>query len=225
MNAFSNLLDKLHSSEILKHRHGTSEAEPTNLHLGLRFYAAIAMLALALIGVVLTDFAPRLANHYWFYAVPIFAIINIILSWHAAFAHRNYILVWHELLHWLALLLMVFIVYMFIDMGTVSDITAGTMLLSLLALTTFLAGIHFDSMLIVVGIILIVFDLLSAIFIEFSMFIVIPLIIIAAVLIFWRSRSNKKRHKEERIEDDDEFDKTSQQQHSRKYDSDLDDDL
>ena len=200
MKVLHTLLDKLHDAEILRHRHHRSETSPTKMHLSLRFYAGVIMLILALIGVILTDFVPSFASHYWFYAVPVFAIINIILSWHAAVAHRDFVLVWHELLHWIILLVMIFIVSIFLGMGTISDVTAGIMMLSLLSLATLLAGVHFDSMLIIIGIILVVLDLLSSVFIEFSMFILVPLIIIAAVLIFWRTRSHKKNYQKQNLD-------------------------
>ncbi|MAZ77811.1 MAG: hypothetical protein CMF39_03960 [Legionellaceae bacterium] len=221
MKILHNFLDKLHNTEVLRHRHYRSETAPSKMHLSLRFYAGIGMLILALIGVILTDFAPSFASHYWFYAVPIFALINILLSWHAAVAHRDFILVWHELLHWLILLVMIFIVSIFLSMGTISDVTAGIVMLSLLSLATLLAGVHFDSMLIIIGIILVLLDLLSAVFIEFSMFILVPLIIVAAVLIFWRTRSHKKRAQEESLDDD----KPSSHDSTKTYDKDLDDDL
>lgn len=192
---FNKMIDKLHANEVLRHRHyrGEDSSGPSLTHVRLRFFSSILMLALALIGVVLTDFAPHFASRYWFYAVPIFAIINIVLSWHAAFGHKEFILAWHELLHWLGLLIGIFIVYIFLHLGVLSDVVSGLFMLTLLALTTYLAGVHFDSMLIVIGVILLLFDILSAVFVEFSTVIIIPLIVIAAVLVFWRARGHKKR--------------------------------
>lgn len=192
MSYFRSLMNGIHRNHILRQRHHLSQSNPSNSYIQMRFFASLAMLIIALIGVVLTDFSPHISSNYWFYAIPLFALINIILSWHAALGHRQFVVAWHELLHWLSLLVCIFIVYIFVHMGVFSNVLAGIFMLTLLALTTFLAGIHFDSLLIIIGIILLLFDLLSAVFVQFSMVIVIPIVIIAAILIFWRIRDSSQ---------------------------------
>jgi hypothetical protein len=191
MGYFRSLVNSMHQNQVLKHRHYLSDAPPSSGYIQMRFFASLLMLIIALIGVILTDFSPHFSANYWFYAIPVFAVINIILSWHAALGHRQFVIAWHELLHWLALLVCIFMVYIFVHMGVFSNVLAGIFMLTLLALTTFLAGIHFDSMLIIIGIILMLFDLLSAVFVQFSMVIVVPIVVVAAILIFWRVKDSR----------------------------------
>lgn len=202
MQFIHRFIDKLHESGILTHRYQRSK--PSKISSRLRLSASILMLTIALLGVLITDFLPTYSTRYWFYAVPLFVLINLLLSWHAVSKHRHFSLAWQEFWHWLILLAMVLLVDIFADTGVFSDVLAGIVVLLLLAFSTILAGIYFDSMLLIVGFILLLCDILSVTFVHFSTVVMIPIIAIAAIVIVWRQRKHLKGKQYEKEDNNEE---------------------
>ena len=113
----------------------------------------VVLLVLALIGVAYTDIDAIHSLFYWQALVPVFGVICILARWRYAEpgpkgrAH----LIWTQVLHWGVLLLVIRLLFMHgMQRMLDSDIT-GLVLLYLLALSTFLAGIYLDWRLCVVG--------------------------------------------------------------------------
>ncbi|MCP3679822.1 MAG: hypothetical protein GY821_11960 [Gammaproteobacteria bacterium] len=197
MSVFKQAITKIYSKSILKCRHSPDTKAASRSHRRLRLFAVLIMLAIALIGVFATYFARHLTFHYWRYTTLIFALINIALSFHAATEHRRFIMIWHEILHWFMLLLTIWMVAFFLHLGVISDITAGLITLTLLSLTTLLAGVHFDSVLILIGGILLLFDLVAGTLVKLAPVIMVTVVIVTLILLFLRYyRQGKKQPNE-----------------------------
>lgn len=150
-----------------------------------RLIVGFIMLALAFLGIVMTDIQTTGGWNYWKWIVPIFAILALWLSWYVKRQKQivSPIKIWHELLHWLGLILAIFLVSYLEKIGNVSRFVAGIFHLILLSLTVFIAGIYIETVFIFVGIVLGIFALLTAVFIQYLYAIAIPIIIGAIIVI------------------------------------------
>jgi hypothetical protein len=159
-------------------------------HLKLRLAICITMIILGFVGVIVTDIVPLYSWKYWLFTSIVYAVLSVLLSFVVATQHKSipYSFVIREALHWLALILMVYLVSVFIHHGVISNVIAGIFILTLLTLTTILAAIHFDTMYFFVGMVLAVFAVASVVFVQYFMMIAIVTIAIAAILIFWQFR-------------------------------------
>ncbi len=93
----------------------------------------------------------------------------------------------NQLLHWVALAAVVCLVFLLEYTGRMSSEDAGLVMLLALALTTFLAGVHFDWRYCVVGALLAAAVAAVALLQEFLWVIVIAAVAVAAFLVY-RSR-------------------------------------
>lgn len=155
------------------------------------------MLVLSFIGLMVSDIVHEGAWVYWRAMVPLYALFCIGLSGYLRkFREKTaFITIWHDILHWLALLAAIYIVSTFVSIGLVGRFEASLQVLVMLALTTFLAGIYSDVIFIIVGILLGCFTAGTAFFTKYLYTIMLPLTILAAALmvylIYYHSRRNK----------------------------------
>jgi hypothetical protein len=142
------------------------------------------MLVLAFLGMVITDIRTEGGWDYWRWVVPVYAILALWLSWYVKRKQHpiNSITIGHELLHWIGLICAIFLVSHLVQLGTISRFIAGIFHLILLGLAVFLAGIYIEHTFILIGIILGVFALLTAITVQYMYAFIIP-IIIAGIII------------------------------------------
>lgn len=175
---FGDFLDYLHEKEVLKSR---------PVYLKTRLAVSVIMILFSILGVFITQFFPQFAFRYWRWMVPLFAILCIGLSILVAKEHRvSGVTIWHEVLHWLALLATVYLVSIIVNTGVISFIQAALFVLILLALTIFLAGVHFDAMFIPIGILLGLLALMSVLVLKYLVVILIPIAILIVILLIWR---------------------------------------
>ena len=166
------------------------------------------MLVLSLIGVGITDWAPQHAWKYWSYLVPVFGLICIVEMWRARRPderHVHGVMLRKQILHWLGLMACVYLVFTFVKIGLVSAEIAGLVNLMMLALTMFLAGVHFDWTYLLVGLVLGAFAASAAYVEQYLLFWMLPVAAVAAVIIIWRwkiypMRQEKKRREREEEE-------------------------
>lgn len=149
-----------------------------------RLSVGIIMLALAFLGMVVTDVRSVGGWDYWKWMVPVYALLALWLSWYVKRKQQTLspITIWHEVLHWLGLIGAIFLVSHLVHLGTISRFIAGIFHLILLSLALFLAGIYIESIFILIGIVLGVFALLTAMLVQYIYVFIIP-IAIAAVLV------------------------------------------
>jgi len=165
-----------------------------------RFAVGLIMLFLGFIGVVLTDIRTTGGWDYWKWVVPVYAILTLWLSWYVKRQKQiiSPISIWHELLHWVGLILAVFLVSYLVHLGTFSRFMAGIVNLLLLSLTVFIAGAYLDHVFLLVGVVLGIFALLTALLVQYMYAIAIPILLGgAAVLGIYLWISHPKRQSSE----------------------------
>lgn len=124
----------------------------------LKFYRLFFpfLILLALGGVGYTDINPAGSHLYWLSMVPIFAGACLLLEW---LQERNRGLKWSTVLRtqlvlWYSLLVGVLLVYMLLYSGRLDNENTGLMVLLLLAMTTFAAGLQLGQMVMLLGVFL-----------------------------------------------------------------------
>lgn len=98
----------------------------------------IAMLLLAVVGVAL-----QLPAIYWMFVIPVYAVTCIVAGWShftTPEAHRELVIV--QTLNWLALIVAIYILYNAGVQGILNTNASGLVMLTLLALGTFMAGLQ-----------------------------------------------------------------------------------
>ena len=109
----------------------------------LRDLPYAAMLALALGGIVLTAFRGPTTYYYWMALAPIYGLISIVSGWRKLDTGAERMkLVLTQALHWLAFLGAMWLMFLPEVRGVVNDNATALTLLILLALGTFVAGVH-----------------------------------------------------------------------------------
>lgn len=174
-----------------------------------RLIVSLTMLALAFVGLMIMDLHPR---SYWVFSqimAGLYAVLSLWLFW---YLHRGEhkvhgSTIWHQLLHWLGLLLAVYITSIFVSTGVMASVQAGLMTLTLLALTIFLAGVYTDTSFMLIGITLAIFAAGAALVQAYLSALMIPVILLAALVIYIMLHREKK-HTEVNTKIDDEEDDT-----------------
>jgi hypothetical protein len=109
----------------------------------LRDLPYAAMLGLAVGGIVLTSFHSVTTHYYWMALAPIYGLISIISGWRNLDTGAERMkLVLTQALHWLAFLGAMWLMFLPEVRGVVNDNATALTLLILLALGTFVAGVH-----------------------------------------------------------------------------------
>ena len=161
---------------------------------GLYEIILIMLILLAIIGIGITDFSPAESHRYWFAMVPVFAGACLILEWSRARGRGQKwtTIVRTQLLLWLGLLLAVRLAYLLLHTGRLDNENTGLIILLLLALTTFFAGIHLGWRLFIVGIFL-GLALIGATYLEefVWIFLFIAIVVVAIFLLLKRFAGTK----------------------------------
>ena len=112
-------------------------------HWLLRDLPYAAMLALAVGGIVLTSFRGPTTSYYWMALAPIYALIVVASGWRKleTGAERMRLVV-TQALHWAAFLGAMWLMFLPEVRGVINDNATSLTLLILLALGTFVAGVH-----------------------------------------------------------------------------------
>ena len=162
----------------------------------LRDLPYAAMLALAVGGIVLTSF--RGATYvYWMTLAPVYALISIISGWPKLDTGAERMkLVMTQALHWLAFLGAMWLMFLPEVRGVVNDNATALTLLILLALGTFVAGVHAGVWRIcAVGVFLAASVPAVAWIQEFAVLLLVGLLLLAVVgfAFWWMWRRESKR--------------------------------
>jgi hypothetical protein len=133
----------------------TASTAPPRLarKLGIDEVILVVLLTLSAVGIAISEISPPDAFWYWLAMVPVFGGISLFAGWSRAREQgmtatgvlRN------QLLHWVGLAAAVCLVFLLATTGRMNDEDAGLVALLVLALATFLAGVHFDWRYCVVG--------------------------------------------------------------------------
>jgi hypothetical protein len=151
----------------------------------------VVLLALSAVGIAVSEILPRSAFGYWLAMVPVFGGISLFAGWSRSREQGMTAVgvLRGQLLHWAALAVAVCLVFLFEYTGRMSSEDAALVALLALALTTFLAGVHFDWRYCVVGALLAAAVAAVAVLNEFLWVIVIAAIAIGAFLVYRARRA------------------------------------
>lgn len=138
----------------------------------------IVMLSMAVLGIGLVTFTGQPVAAYWELLTPVYCGICIYVGWpHASTRQERIKLIWTQILHWMAFLVAMWLVYSAPLRSLVDVNAAGLNLMTLLALATFVAGVHAAAWQIcVVGLILAIFVPAMAIVQRSSLFILVAIL-------------------------------------------------
>lgn len=109
----------------------------------LRDLPYAAMLALAVGGIVLTGFRGLTTHYYWMALAPVYGLACVLSGWRETDRTAEHLrLIVTQALHWLAFLVAMSLMFLPEVRGVVNDNATSLALLILLALGTFVAGVH-----------------------------------------------------------------------------------
>lgn len=160
----------------------------------------IVMLSMAVLGIGLVTFTGDPHGFYWALLTPVYCGICIYIGWpHAPSKNERIKLIWTQILHWAAFLAAMWLIYS-PAMRSLVDVNAtGLNLMTLLALATFVAGVHASAWQIsIVGLILAGFVPAMALIQRTSLFIIVALMGIIFILIsLYATTHSHRKNKEE----------------------------
>src|SRR6202049_5260298 len=126
--------------------HQPRPRQPPYVSFGLRELPYVVVLILTLFGVAHASFSRQSMVGYWEFLAPVIGLLCIILGWpHAPDKAARWRLVWTQALHWLAFLVAMNLLLLSGVATLLSPDATGLTILTLLALGTFVAGVHIQS--------------------------------------------------------------------------------
>lgn len=164
----------------------------------------IIMLSMAVLGIGIVTFTGQPVAFYWEFLTPVYCAICIYVGWrHAETTHERTRLVWTQILHWAAFLVGMLLIYSGPLRQLIDVNAAGLTLMVLLAVATFVAGVHAVAWQIcAVGIILALFVPAVAIIQRSSLFILVTILGIVFVVASVYVTTHSHRRKLNAAEDD-----------------------
>lgn len=149
---------------------------------------------LAGLGIAVTDFSPQYGVWFWVFMTLVFAGVSLF----SGFTRRKdegqkaVKLIPSWLFHWLGLFLALFLVLFLQTSGRMNSADAGLVSLLVVAVVTFLAGVHGDWRFGVVGILLGLATAAAAYIEEYFWMMLIPFVLAAIVILLWFWRRRKR---------------------------------
>ena len=169
---------------------------PTQHPWRWRLIVGALMFLLAFIGVGLTVLEKGKAWDYWRVISILFALLSLALS--AYLKHYKWktslITLWHEIFHWLGLVLAIGLVSNMVYLGVLTAFAASLQALVLLAFATFLAGVYIEKTFLFIGGLLGCFALIFSYLTLYTYLLFIPLALLFVLGFYWFIR--KKSHEE-----------------------------
>lgn len=157
----------------------------------------IIMLSMAVFGIGLVTFTGEPSGFYWELLTPVYCGLCIYVGWrHAPSRDERFKLIWTQILHWAAFLAAMWLIYSPTIRSLVDVNATGLNLMVLLALATFVAGVHAEAWQIcAVGLILALFVPAVALIQRTSLFIIIALlgIIFVMISLYVTTHSERRR--------------------------------
>ena len=153
----------------------------------------VVLVLLSAIGVAINDYSPQSAFRYWIWMAPTFGVTSIVAAWWRAQRRGESVTtaVQRQVFHWAGVVGAVYLIYLLQSTGRMENEAAGLAALIVIALAAFLAGVHSDWRLMVLGLVLGLTVVGFAILEQIIWVVVIPalLIIIIAIGIYIRTKA------------------------------------
>ena len=103
----------------------------------------VVVLILTLFGVAYASFSRQSMVGYWEFLAPVIGLLCVVIGWpHAPDRAARFRLIWTQALHWLAFLAAMNLLLLSGVASLLSPDAIGLTILTLLALGTFVAGVH-----------------------------------------------------------------------------------
>ena len=163
-------------------------------YLGPDGVVMIMLVVLAIVGIGITDFSPQLSHWYWLAMVLITGIVCIVIEWSRTRKKDLGIatILKNEALIWLSVLVAVNLVYFLLHSGRLDSENTGLVILLILALATFLAGLRLGWRLCILGVLL-GGALVLATYLEEFLWIVLMVVLAAAAAVYFMARYKSPR--------------------------------
>ena len=122
----------------------------------IRMYVYMVLIALSIGGIAIMDYSEKYGLWYWLAMAVIFGAASVGLAWRnvSQSGESRWHQVRRQVLHWLTLIVGMLLVFLMQRFDALDATTSGIVALLMLAITTVLAGVHFDWRLAVLGLIL-----------------------------------------------------------------------
>ena len=126
--------------------HEPHPRHPPYVSFWLRELPYVVVLILTLFGVAYASFSRQSMVGYWEFLAPVIGLVCVFAGWpHAHDKAARVRLVWTQALHWLAFLVSMNLLLLSGVASTLSPDAIGLTILTLLALGTFVAGVHIQA--------------------------------------------------------------------------------
>lgn len=169
----------------------TSDVITGNNHFKRDQIVFSVLIALALVGVVITDVSPSAAHGYWVFTLILYACTVIFFGRKSASSEgRLKGFVARQVINWAGSMVAILCVYTQVHTGSITFEEAGAFMLIILALATFIAGSHAGWRFYVLGAFLALASVIMAYVEEFMWVIFIIAVLMITGSYFWAKRKN-----------------------------------
>jgi hypothetical protein len=126
--------------------HAPHRPHPLHASFWLLELPYVAVLVLTLFGVAYASFSRQSMVGYWEFLAPVIGLLCVVIAWPRALDRAARLrLVWTQALHWLAFLVAMNLLLLSGAASMLSADATGLTILTLLALGTFVAGVHIQA--------------------------------------------------------------------------------
>lgn len=171
---------------------GTSPSNPASLkkRLEISEIAMILLLVFSGLGIGVSNYSADRGLWYWLLMVPVFGLTSLFVSWRAARSRGQSPgrVALTQVLHWLGLAAALWLMVLLANAGRIANPDEGLVSLILLALATFLAGVHTDWRFAVVGAVLGGIAVLAVLVEQYLWIGLAPVFLGVGVFAYWRIR-------------------------------------
>lgn len=169
-----------------------SSTQPQKRLRQLSYYEWIILIlmTLAVIGVGITHFIPEKSYRYWLAMVPTFGVACLSLDWSRLKGEGKgfWSSIKDQFIHWSGVLVSVFLIYLLFDTQQLNNQNVSLVVLLVLGLATFLAGIQIGWRLYLLGAFLWIVLLVSAYLTNYLWVLILGGTLVLAIYIYFRIR-------------------------------------
>lgn len=159
----------------------------------LRIWLFCVMLALAVVGLGLTMSMDRGSGNYWIFLLVFYGGVSVLWAWQNA--RKRHEPVWRmiraQVFHWSSVFVAFTVLAFFERTELINSVAASNVALLVLALACFLAGVHFDWMFLLLGIVLTIMAVSIGYLEKYLVWLIMLPVILLAIWVFLLLR---KRH-------------------------------
>ena len=178
-------------------QHIPVSGHPPRPDFWLRELPYILVFVLTIIGVAYTTYVKHPVIGYWAFLAPVIAAVCIGAGWRTAgIRDARARLIWAQVLHWAAFLMAMSLMFLPDVQRILNANATGLVILALLALGTFTAGVHVRSLQVCVLGLLMALGVPATAWIEQSALIYLLVTVTAlaiAILVWWRFHEARRR--------------------------------